>query len=150
MYQHALQIVCIIFCLSLGMVSGLLNSETNMAWYETLNRPSFSPPNWVFGPVWTTLYILIGITLSDVIRSKNKSLIFIYILQLICNAIWTLLFFELKRIDLAALDLLILCILVAIFLFKTKYSRMFYLTIPYFLWISFAYVINLYIYMHNQ
>lgn len=149
-FMQRYRLIAIIACVVIGMLSGVVNTPENMEWYQNLNRPSFNPPSWVFGPVWTVLYIMIGMTFGELISKPiNKSLLFIFSLQFLLNIIWSPLFFGFQRIDLALYDLILLWSLLAIFLFKARYSRAFYLTIPYFLWVSFAGVLNTTIYFIN-
>ncbi len=124
---------------------GSLLTDSNSTWYET-TRPDLTPPNFVFPIVWTTLYILIGISIYLVLLSpKNKKLILgLFSLNLILNVFWSLFFFKLQS-PLIAFFILILIWLSTIALifksFKTnKISS--YLLIPYFIWISFAGVLN--------
>lgn len=121
----------------------------NMEWYENLIKPAFSPPSWVFMPVWTVLYILMFISLalfikSDVNSSKTIPLI-IFSVQLILNMLWTPTFFYLKKIGLALIINILLWIsvltLIILFYKFTKLGAL--LFIPYLLWNTFAIYLNL-------
>lgn len=123
----------------------------DMAWYELLNKPSFNPPDWVFAPVWTLLYLLIGI--SFYLASKKSSLktkIF-FITQLGLNAIWTILFFGLHSPMLAFIDIILLWLFILLTLIEFyKISKAAgYILIPYLLWVSFALALNFSIVLLN-
>jgi len=90
-------IISIVLCVSLGSVGGLVTVNEIPTWYATLNKPSFNPPNWLFGPVWTTLYVLMGISVyliwkQPVSTERNKALQ-LFILQFILNFCWSFIFF---------------------------------------------------------
>jgi tryptophan-rich sensory protein len=134
----------------LGMLSGYVSSAGDSLWYVSLNKPTFNPPKWVFGPVWSILYIMIGIALGKIWQLKNKTLLNIFILQLIFNLIWSPLFFLLQRIDLALYDLVCLWTTVLTFILCIKSQKILYiLFIPYFLWVTFALILNLNLYILN-
>ena len=114
-------------------------------WYSEIILPSFNPPSWVFGPVWTTLYVFMSIAIWSAWRkSSNKKLLWIYFIHLFFNAIWSVIFFGFHKIGLALIDLII--ILAFIFLLMKIYFKTnrisFYLTLPYFLWSSYALILN--------
>lgn len=124
-------------------------------WYETLERPFFSPPNWVFWPVWTILYILIWLSFYIVWKNnfwKQKTKVkIIYFLQLFFNFTWSIAFFYLQSPFLWLINILILWILILlniVFFYKVK-KIAWYLLIPYFLWVSFASVLNYSIFILN-
>lgn len=124
-------------------------------WYENLNKSTLTPPSWVFGVVWPILYLLM--TLSFLIVQNNKKCypfcneLLYFIIQLFFNLIWTTLFFKMKCPLFALIDL----ILTFIFTFITYYkfntiSKLgSYLLLPYIIWMSFAFYLNLYIVMNN-
>ena len=90
-------LICIMLPLIVGGVSGIATADAIPGWYQTLNKPFFNPPNWLFGPVWTTLYMLMGISLYQIVslpksEMRNKA-IQIFCLQLILNFSWSFLFF---------------------------------------------------------
>ncbi len=118
-------------------------------WYAiVLDKPSWNPPNWIFGPVWTTLYILIGLagyfawTRGN--REDRNTAFNVYGAQLLLNALWTPLFFGLHRINWALADLVMMwfMILFNIVLFSRRSRLAAWLLIPYLLWVSFAGVLN--------
>lgn len=126
-------------------------------WYQTLERPEWSPPGWVFGPVWTVLYIMMALALYCVIlKHQNRKLFrqayFAWGLQLFFNALWTPLFFLHHKIFWALFDstLLWLAILWCLTVFYYASKRAFYLMIPYFLWVSYAWALNAFLYWANE
>ena len=115
------------------------------AWFAALEKPSFNPPNWLFGPVWTMLYILMAVAAWRVYRKRGFDLALgTWLAQLAVNAAWTPLFFGLHRIDLALLDILVLDVLVlaTIVLFWRRDRVAAALMLPYLAWIAFATVLN--------
>ena len=113
--------------LGFGTLAGLITAEAIPGWYETLNRPSFNPPNWVFGPVWTTLYILLGISLFLIWKqstSKGRNLaIFVFLVQQALNFGWSFIFFHFNMIGFALIEIIFLWISIVILLvlfFKLK------------------------------
>lgn len=139
-------------CLSLGMLSGYLSHSGNTLWYQELIKPLFNPPAWVFSPVWTILYLMIGSVAAILWRKKenNKMALVIFFSQLFFNLLWSPLFFYFQRIDLALIDVFILWSNIAALIYLTrKQVIVFFLLIPYFLWVSFAAYLNLQIYLLN-
>lgn len=141
-------IVSLIIPLSVGSVAGMFTSQAVPNWYASLNRPSFSPPNWVFGPVWTTLYILLGISFFLIWkenRSKQRNLaIKVFAIQMFLNFAWSFIFFYFNMIGAALLEIILLWINIAvmIYLFYKIKPIAAYLNIPYLLWVSFATILN--------
>jgi len=123
-------------------------------WFYALHKPIFYPPEWLFGPVWITLYILMGLASYLVWQRNTRSALKtnqIYWIHLIFNALWTILFFYFQSISLALVDIIILwCLILAlIFLFNRENKISAILIIPYFLWVSFATLLNLSILILN-
>lgn len=133
-----------------GLVGSLFTFSAIPTWYATLNKPSFSPPNWVFGPVWTTLYILMGISLY-LVWSKGKRGVALFKFHLVINALWSILFFGLRSPILGLITIIILWImilaLIKIFWKIDKTASV--LLWPYLAWVSFASVLNLAILLLN-
>ena len=126
-------------------------------WYAGLRKPPFNPPDWVFGPVWTTLYIMMGISAFLVWRKglENKPVRIVlvcYIVQLALNAIWTPLFFGLHSPLLGLIDIVLLlnAVIVTIFAFSKISRPAGLLLIPYLVWVSFATVLNASLYLLNR
>ena len=141
-------LVSIALPLSLGAIAGMFTAQSVPEWYATLNRPSFNPPNWIFGPVWTTLYILMGISLfliwkQDAGKARNLA-ISIFFLQLLLNFAWSFIFFYFNNIGLALVEIILLWIslVVMLVLFYRIKPMAAYINIPYILWVSFAAVLN--------
>lgn len=151
-------ILSIGICLGAGVLGSFFTVASppagGLTWYATLNKLSFSPPNWVFGPVWALLYIMMGISLYLVVIAKARNrekAIFVFVLQLVLNALWSIIFFGMKNPTLALVDIAALWI--AIFLTIKAFFKISkpsaYLLIPYFLWVSFASILNLSIVLPN-
>jgi len=144
----------ILFPLIIGGISGYFTATNIESWYITLNKPSFNPPNYLFGPVWTTLYILMGISFYLILNSakadKNK-LIGIYLFQLTLNFLWSFIFFKYHALGIAAIEIVILwlSILSMIIMFYKTNKWAAIINIPYLLWVSFASVLNISIYILN-
>ena len=122
-------------------------------WYSTIIKPAFNPPDWIFAPVWTTLYLMMTFAIWLFWHSKNKDIntINIYLAQIVINTTWSIVFFVFHQI-LFSIFVLILLIILIIILIK-KFSKVnlisSYLMIPYLLWCCFALVLNLSIYLLN-
>jgi len=150
MYKKVLRfIISIIICQSAGIFGSLFTFEAVPDWYITLEKPFFAPPNWIFGPVWIILYFLMGVSLyivwKDELKSKTRNVFFVVFgIQLILNALWSLLFFGLKSPLLGLIDILILDVMLVVTIFYakrvSKYAAM--LLIPYMVWIIIASVLN--------
>lgn len=142
----------ITICEVAGLISGIFTIQSIPTWYATLSKPFFSPPTFLFGPIWTILYFLMGISLYLVWSKKTKKkeykkgTIQVFILQLAANFLWSVLFFGLHSITGALIDILFLWFL--IFVTVIKFSRISrsasYLLIPYLYWVSFAVILNLF------
>lgn len=129
-------------CLGAGVLGSIFTTPSIPTWYQTLNKPVFSPPNWVFGPVWIILYLLMGISLYLVWQKRSVPIIFWR--QLALNVLWSIIFFGLKNPTLAFVDIAALWI--AIFLTIKSFSKINKLAgnllIPYLVWVSFASILN--------
>ncbi len=150
-------ILAILLCESVGIISGLIANANNNQWLETLNKPSWNPPAYLFGPVWTTLYLLMGISLgiiwnynaSDI--SKKKAY-FLFAFQLFLNFWWSILFFHYHSPALALFDsiAMVIIILFTIFSFSNYSKKAAWLLVPYIFWVSFATILNFYIWYLNK
>lgn len=142
----------ILICHVAGGIGSLFMASATSDWYEQLQKPFFQPPGWIFGPVWLLLYTLMGVALyilwerSKGIKKRNqaKSLLYIFLIHLIFNAIWTPIFFGAYQIVLAFVVILIILGFVIYLVFKSWKldKRVSYLLIPYLAWLSFATVLN--------
>jgi tryptophan-rich sensory protein len=118
------------------------------AWYVNLEKPSWNPPNWIFGPVWSALYLLMGISAWMVWSkdgfSRAGEALTLFLLQLGLNALWTPVFFGMKRLDLALVIIVALLILIAVTrkAFRRHDRLAAWLLVPYLLWVGFATALN--------
>ena len=137
---------------SASFIGGITTLKFKEPWYSTLVKPSFNPPDWVFGPVWTILYILMAIAIWNVwIKSKNLNLVYLYFIHLFFNTTWSVVFFGFNQIELALINLIVLILFIVILFLKYKVISKLstYLMIPYFLWCCFAFLLNLNLMMLN-
>lgn len=169
----------IIICESAGIIGALFTAPEIDSWYKGLNKPFFNPPNWIFGPVWTVLFILMGVSLYLVWvkkwEPKNKigqeksemwnplskkffsgewkkaNIILIFVTQFILNISWSVVFFGAHSLEKSFFVLLMLWFAIVFLIINfyrvSKVSS--YLLVPYLLWVSFAGVLNFYIWMAN-
>ncbi|WP_438480533.1 TspO/MBR family protein [Oleiharenicola lentus] len=138
-----------------ALISGAIGSWATFpsvrAWYPTLNKPTWNPPNWIFGPMWTTLYVLMGIAVWRAWRrclepgvTGVRTLLKVYFVHLIFNALWSVLFFGLKQPTWALVDIVVLWLMLVWLqcaLWKTDRVAG-VLWLPYLLWVSFATALN--------
>lgn len=147
-------LISISACLAVGGVSGFVTANEIPGWYVNINKPVFNPPNWIFGPVWTALYILMGIAFFLIWKSptpaKEKAYLF-FALQLVLNFFWSIIFFRLHAVGFAFAEIIMMwiCILLTIVSFYPISKPAAYLLIPYLLWVSFASVLNFSIWRLN-
>ena len=141
-------LICLLLPLIIGGISGLATASGIQSWYVTLHKPSFNPPNYLFSPVWSFLYILMGVSLYIIwINGKGKNRIDalrIFVIQLTLNFLWSFLFFKFNLIGVAMLDILLIWIsIILMILFFSRVSKISaYLQIPYLLWVTFATILN--------
>jgi translocator protein len=141
-------VICIAIPLSIGALAGIVTANNIPTWYATLNKPVFNPPNYLFGPVWTSLYILMGISAFLIFRlsaSENrKRFIRAYTIQLVLNFLWSFLFFYFHSPGMALVGiLLLLTAIVLTLLYAFRLHKLAgILLLPYLLWVSFATVLN--------
>ena len=144
--------LAIIICQLAGAIGSIFTLRSVSTWYLELIKPSFNPPNWIFAPVWTTLFLLMGISLYLIWSSKdNKLSLRWFVIHLLLNVAWSALFFGLRLPLLALIEIILLWIAI-FFTIKESYiiSRISaYLLIPYLLWVSFASILNLAIVLLN-
>ncbi|HTX86867.1 MAG TPA: TspO/MBR family protein [Candidatus Nanoarchaeia archaeon] len=148
---------CILICLSVGFVGSVFTEPAINSWYAYLQKPSFNPPAWIFAPVWTLLYILMGIAAYLVIKKiKENRLaiagIIIFAIHLIINVSWSIIFFGAKMIPLSFADIIVLWLLIVclIIVFWRIDKRASLLLWPYLAWVSFASLLNLSIMLLNR
>ena len=150
-------IISVAVCELVGLISTPFTISAIQTWYQYLNKPSFSPPNWVFGPVWTILYFLMGISayliwIKGLKNKKVKPALKIFIVQLIFNFLWSIFFFGMHNPILSLIDIILLwiTILLTIIKFYELSKPAAYLLIPYILWVSFATLLNFAIVILNK
>ena len=131
---------------SASLIGGLATINFKEPWYSLLNKPMFNPPDWIFAPVWTTLYLMMTVAVWIFWHTKNKNIntIYIYFIHLIFNTTWSLVFFVFHNMVLALIILIILIALIINLILRFKRVNMFsvYLMIPYLLWCCFALILN--------
>ncbi|MBA2612155.1 MAG: tryptophan-rich sensory protein [Bacteroidetes bacterium] len=140
--------LCILTPLLIGAVADIATATSIDGWFVELNKPIFNPPNYLFGPVWTFLYILMGISLFLIMQTPKvyarRRAIVIFVIQLFLNFCWSFLFFKFHLLCLAFIEIIViwLSIITMIYAFKKINKTAAYLQIPYLLWVSFASVLN--------
>lgn len=142
--------------LGVGAIAGWFTSSAVGGWYDTILKPSFNPPNWIFGPAWTLLYILMGIAFYMVwIKAadnilKRKAMLF-YFIQLALNFCWSFIFFYAEQPGWALIDIILLwgCIAATIYWFSKISKTAAWLLVPYILWVTFATALNFAIWKLN-
>jgi len=149
---------CVAICLAVGYLSSNVTQSSIKTWYPTIEKPVFNPPNWVFAPVWTLLFILMGIAAGRVWNQfeSNKELVkkglLFFAVQLALNALWSYLFFGLQNIFLALIEIILLWLVIfeTYLIFKQIDKKASYLLIPYLGWVGFATVLTGSIYWLNR
>lgn len=150
--------IALLVCLAVGYSASTVTRPSVETWYPTLIKPIFNPPNWIFMPMWTLLYILMAVAAGlvwDKIKEQNdavkKALLF-FIIQLTLNAIWSYLFFGLKNPMLALVEIALLWLMIyETYLKFIKINKIAgYLLIPYMAWVTFAAVLNANIWWLNK
>lgn len=150
-------IASLILCQLAGIVGSLFTTPAIPTWYQTLNKPPFTPPDWIFGPVWITLYLLMGISLFLVWRRTGKDprvrgSMILFFVQLGLNAFWSIAFFGLRSplFGLVIIFLLWIAILLTIQKFFKISRSGALLLLPYLLWVSFAVLLNVSLWVLNS
>lgn len=140
----------------IGSIGAIFTTPSIPSWYATINKPSFTPPNWLFAPAWTLLFTLMGISLFIIwekgLKTKeSKIAISVFGVQLFFNVIWSILFFGLRSPSYAFAEILVLwiVILLNIILFYRISKKAGLLLIPYICWVSFATLLNYYVWILN-
>ena len=142
---------------AVGAISGFFTTPEINTWYKTIRKPDWQPPNWLFGPVWTTLYILMGIAFYLVWKSqapteKKRMAIILWLVQLVLNFFWSFVFFRRHQINWALGEIIVLWffILLTIFSFARIQKLAAWLLVPYIAWVSFATILTYTIYHLNR
>lgn len=151
-------LIVVVSCLAIGYFSGIVTRSAILDWYPTLIKPSFNPPNWIFAPVWSMLYIMMGVAAGlvwnriDYDKETVKKALVFFAVQLGLNALWSYLFFGLHNPMLAGLEIIVLWLMI----YEThiqfaKINKIAgYLFLPYLAWVSFAAVLNASIWWLNR
>lgn len=134
--------------LGIGAIAGLFTADAIPDWYATLSRPSFNPPNWLFGPVWTALYLIMGFSLfliwkQNPNKERNRAML-VFLIQLTLNFCWSFIFFYFHLIGFALIEIVLLwtsIVFMLVLFYKIKPVAA-YINIPYLVWVTFATVLN--------
>ncbi len=148
-------LLCIFLCEAIGGLGALWTIPEISGWYTTIQKPTFNPPNWIFGPVWNTLFLLMGISLWLTLRSENsaarKTALIAFAIQLMLNTHWSFLFFKLHSPLAALIEVVILWLAILFWILKTypvsKAGA--WISLPYLTWVSFAGFLNFWIWKLN-
>ena len=134
------------------MIGSYATTSFKEPWYSEIILPTFNPPSWIFAPVWTTLYLLMAVAIWRIwLTSFNTKILKIYFLHLIFNSTWSIVFFGLHQIGFALINLIVILLFIVILMkiyFKIN-KISFYLMVPYFLWSSYALILNSTIFLLN-
>lgn len=154
--QAGLAVLFILVCQAAGAIGALTTDTGESSWYAGLEKPAFNPPGWVFGPVWTTLYTLMGIAAFVVWRAGTdrpevRRALGLFAAQLVLNAVWTPVFFGAESIVGGAVVIVVLLVVLALTVraFFRVSTVAGWLLVPYLLWIAFATLLNLSIWALN-
>ncbi len=149
-------IICLAIPLTVGWISGSAPSGYENEWYQSLQKPSFNPPGYLFGIVWSILYLLMGISLFLIWQSppssqRNKALT-LFAVQLVLNFAWSFIFFSFEEAGWALIEIIILLgiIVAMIMAFKKVNTIAAWLQVPYLIWVCFATVLNATIWWLNR
>jgi len=149
-------IISIALCLSIGFLGYFFTVSEISTWYATLNKSSFNPPNWIFAPVWTILYIFMGISLYLLWTAKKKEkdkdkAMNLFLVQLVLNFFWSVIFFGMHNPPAAMVEIVALWIFIFILIRQslTISKTSAYLLYPYLAWVTFASLLNLFIVILN-
>lgn len=150
-------IISIVIPLLIGFSSSYFTITEIGSWYQGIQKPSWNPPNYVFGPVWTTLYVMMGISFfliwkSETNQSIKRTAIILFCVQLVLNFFWSFIFFNQHNPGLAFAEILLLwfLILLTIFAFARISKVAAWLLVPYISWVSFAAILNFTIWQLNK
>ncbi len=142
---------CLVLCQAAGALGTIATIPNIPTWYAALNKPSFQPPNWLFGPVWTLLYTLMAVSLFLIIKvpfsSQRSKALGLFAVQLVLNTIWSFLFFQFHMLGVSLVEiLLLLASMISFCIAAWPLSRpAAYCFLPYIAWVSFASVLNGYV-----
>jgi tryptophan-rich sensory protein len=150
-------IIAVSIPVAVGATSGFFTATGVSNWFQTINKPSWNPPGWIFGPVWTTLYVMMGFALyliwkSDATVEFKKTAISLFAAQLLLNFFWSFIFFNQHQIGWAVLEIIAMWVLIllTIFAFARVNNTAAWLLVPYISWVSFATILNYTIWKLNS
>jgi benzodiazapine receptor len=155
-HQSAALVLCVGVCFAAAAVGAMFTSPNVPGWYANLDKPSWTPPSWVFGPVWSLLYLLMGISLWQVWRKTGFRAaampLTLFGIQLVLNMAWSGLFFGLRSPGAALVEIVLLwcAILATMIAFRRRSALAGWLMLPYLAWVSFAAALNLAIWNLNR
>ena len=155
MKKLSILILFLFLSFTVAVFGSYFTASSVSTWYVTLKKPSFNPPGWIFGPVWTILYILIAISgwlIWLETSNKNVKIIMVcFFIQLFLNALWSPLFFGLKNPGLAFLEICFLWLSIAVYIFLSRNVsfKATLLFLPYWGWVTFASILNFFIWRMN-
>jgi tryptophan-rich sensory protein len=157
MSKYIKLLISVIICQLAGVIGSIFTASSVKTWYVMLNKPSFNPPNWLFGPVWISLYFLMGISLflvwylPSASPNERSRAIILFGIQLVLNSFWSIAFFGLKSplLGLIVIVLLWVMILLTILRFFNISKIAGWLLIPYILWVTFASILNFSLFLLN-
>lgn len=142
-------VICIIICEVAGIISGLLTNTQNNIWFNAIIKPSWNPPGYIFGPVWTVLYLLMAISLwivwkSDAFEDQKMVACLIFAAQLFLNFWWTIFFFKFQSPLTAFVEIIFMIVFIffTIIRFSEISKTAAWLLVPYISWVSFAAILN--------
>lgn len=149
-------VISILFCQLAGIIGSVFTYPSIPTWYASLNKPWFTPPNWLFGPVWITLYTLMGISLYWIWQKgpsndNVRSALLVFFGQLVINSIWSIVFFGLQSpfYGLILIVMMWLLILLTIYKFYKIDKKSGLILVPYILWVTIATFLNYYVWILN-
>ena len=153
--QYFRLIASLIICQLAGFVGSFFTTPAIPGWYAALEKPIINPPNWIFAPVWIFLYLLMGITLyilwQNLPKTEARTAMVFFAIQLVLNMLWSVIFFGLRLPMVAFMEIIILWIFILLTMIKSsKVSKTtVFLLLPYILWVSFAAILNLFLWRLN-
>ena len=153
--SEATLLLCILLCQIIGGLGAFFTSPEISGWYANIQKPSFNPPNWIFGPVWTILFTLMGISLWLTLKSEDsaarKTALITFTVQLVLNSAWPFLFFKLHSPWAGLIEITFLWFAILFWILRTysvsKSAAL--ISIPYLAWVSFASFLNFWIWKLN-
>lgn len=158
MHKYLRIAAIVLTCLAVGYFSSLVTRDNIPTWYATLKKPFFNPPNWVFAPVWTILYIMMGIAAGrvwnkvDSDQQNVKKGMYFFIIQLALNALWSYLFFGMHNLFLSIIEIILLWLMIyeTYSQFKKVDRLASKLLIPYLVWVSYATILTASVWYLNK